>query len=80
MPTRLTRTSFAPRALAALLASAGLLGLLAAEKEDLPPAVTTTLKGHGEAVYAVAYSPDGKYFVTASFDRTLKVFDAKTGK
>src|SRR5262245_18007993 len=81
MRTRLSRTSFR-RALAALLLSAGLFGVLAAEKDDnaLPAAVTTTLKGHSEAVYAVTHSPDGKFVVTASFDRTLKVFDAKSGK
>src|SRR5215831_18654963 len=81
MPTRLMNASLARRALAALLLSTGLLGLLAAPKDDnTPAAVVTTLKGHGEAVYAVAYNPDGKFIVTASFDRTLKVFDAKSGK
>ncbi|MBY0527075.1 MAG: hypothetical protein K2R98_27015 [Gemmataceae bacterium] len=46
---------------------------------DEPPG-TIPLKGHTETVYAVAYSPDGKYVVTASFDKTLKLYEAATGK
>ncbi len=36
------------------------------------------LEGHTAPVYAVAVSPDGKTFVTASFDRTIRVWDATT--
>ena len=32
------------------------------------------------AVFALAYSPDGKQLATGSNDMTVKVFDAKTGK
>src|SRR5262249_50285843 len=81
MPARLMNTSSARRTLVAVLLSTGLFGLLAAQKdENTPAAVTATLKGHGEAVYAVTYNPDGQFVVPASFARTLKVFDARTGK
>ncbi len=35
---------------------------------------------HGKRVYSVAFSPDGKQIVSGSDDKTLKVWDAKTGK
>ena len=38
------------------------------------------LKGHAEAVYGIAFTPDGKNVITASFDKTLKVWDAASGK
>ncbi len=59
----------------ALLAS---LPLVAQEKSD--PEIIAKLKGHTDAVYAAAYSPDGKFIATASFDNTLKLWDAATGK
>ena len=39
-----------------------------------------TLRGHSEGVFSVAYSPDGKHVVSGSNDRTVKVWDAQTGK
>jgi WD40 repeat protein len=35
---------------------------------------------HNDIVYAVAFSPDGKYFATASADKTAKLWNASTGK
>jgi WD40 repeat protein len=39
-----------------------------------------TLKDHSDAVYGLAFSPDGKLLASASADRALKVWDAATGK
>ena len=39
-----------------------------------------TLTGHSDWVRSVAYSPDGKHVVSGSDDRTVKVWDAQTGK
>src|SRR5262249_24907265 len=56
------------------------IGVQCADEPRLPPIVAQVLKGHAEAVYAVAYTPDGKQVLTASFDKTLKLWDAATGK
>jgi WD40 repeat protein len=37
------------------------------------------LEGHSKPIYAVAYSPDGKFVYSASFDRTVKIWDRATG-
>ncbi len=38
------------------------------------------LRGHTNGVYDVAFSPDGKYVVSASKDTTIKVWEVTTGK
>jgi WD40 repeat protein len=40
----------------------------------------TTFRGHWGRVSSVAYSPDGKWIVSGSSDKTLKVWDAATGQ
>ena len=38
------------------------------------------LEGHSEVVYAVAWKPDGKELATGSLDKTVNIWNAKTGK
>ena len=37
------------------------------------------LIGHKDCVYCCAYSSDGKNIATASWDKTVKLWDSKTG-
>ncbi|MCZ2341010.1 MAG: WD40 repeat domain-containing protein [Bacteroidales bacterium] len=62
-----------------LLTVAGLLvvcGILSAQVPD----PIQVFKGHTEPVYAVAFSPDGSMAATGSFDKTIKLWDTKTGQ
>ena len=48
---------------------------------DLPhPALIRTLQGHTIWVEGCAVSPDGAFIVSASYDKTLKVWDARSGE
>jgi WD40 repeat protein len=37
------------------------------------------LSGHGDTLWSAAYSPDGTRIVTASSDKTARIWDARTG-
>lgn len=38
-----------------------------------------TLRGHSEAVYSVAFSPNGRYVATGSFDKNIYVWSVADG-
>jgi WD40 repeat protein len=44
------------------------------------PDVLTRLKGHTDTIEAVTFSPDCKFLATASFDKTVRLFDPASGK
>ncbi len=75
------RRSLLTRRLAVLvpLGAATLVPWLGAADSG-PAGLVATLQGHTEAVYALAFTPDGKHVVTGSGDRALKVWEVATGK
>lgn len=50
------------------------------EKAPMPAFVRATCKGHTAELASVAFSPDGKQLATASFDRTVRLWESATGK
>ena len=48
--------------------------------EALPGASLPAMHGHTSYVYPVAYSPDGQWIASGSWDHTVRLWDARTGE
>ena len=74
------RTLGSLAASAFLIASLVVVPFLPAAGDESPAGLVMTLRGHKEAVYAIAFTGDGKQIVTGSGDPSIKVWQADTGK
>lgn len=69
-----------PLAALFVVSALAVLPWLPAAEDNTAPGLVATMKGHHEAVYSVAFTPDGKHVVSGSGDSTLKIWDSATGK
>lgn len=48
---------------------------------NVPPGFTLrhTLRGHSEEINRIAWSPDGRFLTSSSFDKTVRIWDVRTG-
>jgi WD40 repeat protein len=48
--------------------------------QEAAPTPTVAFKGHTEAIYSATFNADSTLVATGSFDKSVKLWDAKTGK
>ena len=58
-----------------LLSGSGIIWLTNACRSRSKPTLPFTYQGHSDPVLAVAWSPDGQRIASASFDRTVQVWN-----
>ena len=44
------------------------------------PPIHSVMSGHTAAIHSIALSPDGKHVVSGSSDKTIRIWDAETGR
>ncbi|KIJ58283.1 hypothetical protein HYDPIDRAFT_59527, partial [Hydnomerulius pinastri MD-312] len=50
------------------------------EQPQTWPTAVQVLLGHTSSIWSVAYSPDGQHIVSGSSDKTIRIWNARTGQ
>ena len=77
-PAPVVDVAFAPDSARFATAGARRPDRASGTRRRAPPPLT--LRGHTGAALGVAFSPDGKRIASAGFDKTVRLWDAATGK